>query len=292
MAESETKSAELNDIAPEDFVRFLEYAYRGDYSVPPWTHHHSANLVGQAALHGVAPTPDEIPSKSTKSAANAPRYVPILHLEAPVDENTISRSDNEQVASILTNHAATVQEQAPAQYDRNLVYCTHKEWDCRAHGSLEMIRKKKAMHKAIEKSVMEEVMARVPLIVLRESAGVVALRTRFEDRVYLPLRPLDLQARASIETLTNTSATDDYTGVFLAHARLYTFADKWLVYPLKGLVLEKIHKTVVNFRLYPQRLGDVVKLARYAYDNGSDRWETRELDDLRQLVVACEVDSG
>lgn len=34
--ESETRSAEPRDIEPDDFVRFLEYAYRRDYTVPAW----------------------------------------------------------------------------------------------------------------------------------------------------------------------------------------------------------------------------------------------------------------
>ncbi|OAL06185.1 hypothetical protein IQ06DRAFT_343418 [Phaeosphaeriaceae sp. SRC1lsM3a] len=36
MSESETRSAELQDVEPDDFVRFLEYAYRRDYTVPAW----------------------------------------------------------------------------------------------------------------------------------------------------------------------------------------------------------------------------------------------------------------
>lgn len=37
LLEANTRSAELKDVDPDDFVRFLEYAYRRGYSVPPPT---------------------------------------------------------------------------------------------------------------------------------------------------------------------------------------------------------------------------------------------------------------
>ena len=36
MEESETRCARIEDVKVDDFIRFCEYAYRGDYTVPPW----------------------------------------------------------------------------------------------------------------------------------------------------------------------------------------------------------------------------------------------------------------
>jgi hypothetical protein len=36
MKESETRCAKIEVVKLEDFIRFLEYAYRGDFTVPPW----------------------------------------------------------------------------------------------------------------------------------------------------------------------------------------------------------------------------------------------------------------
>lgn len=36
MAESQTRTAEYPDVEPEDFARFVEYAYRHEYTVPLW----------------------------------------------------------------------------------------------------------------------------------------------------------------------------------------------------------------------------------------------------------------
>jgi hypothetical protein len=37
MKESQEGSAKLADVQFDDFMRFCEYAYRGDYTAPPWT---------------------------------------------------------------------------------------------------------------------------------------------------------------------------------------------------------------------------------------------------------------
>jgi hypothetical protein len=69
-----------------------------------------------------------------------------------------------------------------------------------------------------------------------------------------------------------------------------------LIHPLKELALHKLHKlhrTPMDFQLYNQRVGDIVKLARYAYDHGFDRSKHGRTDELRVLVVqymACEMD--
>lgn len=77
---------------------------------------------------------------------------------------------------------------------------------------------------------------------------------------------------------------EDYTPVFLAHARLYTFADKYGITTLKVLCLQKLHQTLVKFTLYTARIGDILELARYAFssDNTPDRKDG--VDDLRKVV--------
>ena len=96
------------------------------------------------------------------------------------------------------------------------------------------------------------------------------------------------------EPQPNSSPRQDFTPVFLAHARLYDFASMYLVQPLRALALYKLHKTLMSFQLYTRRVSDVLELARYAYDHGSDRKPEGTIDDLRELVVeyiACELDT-
>jgi hypothetical protein len=44
MAESKAASVEYEDIEPSDFARFVEYAYRHDYTVPSWTRDESVEV--------------------------------------------------------------------------------------------------------------------------------------------------------------------------------------------------------------------------------------------------------
>jgi hypothetical protein len=99
----------------------------------------------------------------------------------------------------------------------------------------------------------------------------------------LPRKPI----LSGCDPVANTSSDQDFTNVFLAHARLYTFAEKYLIEPLKQLTLHKLHKTLVAFDLYESRVGDVLELARYAYSDHtrSARTDEEETDGLRNLVV-------
>jgi hypothetical protein len=94
----------------------------------------------------------------------------------------------------------------------------------------------------------------------------------------------------------NSTVYQDFTPVLLAHARLYCFAHVRLIAPLKAPTLDKLHKTVLNFKLYAERVGDIIGLVRYAYTNPDlpDRRDDRTMDELRKLVVdyiVCEIDT-
>jgi hypothetical protein len=86
------------------------------------------------------------------------------------------------------------------------------------------------------------------------------------------------------------------TPVLLAHARLYCFAHLRLIEPLTALTLDKLHKTLMNFKLFTRRVGDIIELAKFAYSNLDlpDRRENGTINDLRKLVVeyiVCEIDT-
>ena len=120
------------------------------------------------------------------------------------------------------------------------------------------------------------------------------LRSRFDKRRYLSVGDPKAEMLQNFEPQCNSSSRQNFTPVFLAHARLYTFADMRLIQPLRSLALHKIHKTLKDFRLYDRRVSDVLELARYAYDHGPDRTSNGTIDDLRDLVVqyiACELDT-
>ena len=81
---------------------------------------------------------------------------------------------------------------------------------------------------------------------------------------------------------SNESSSEDYGPVFLGHARLYVFAEKWGVRSLKDLVLQKLHVTLREYKPYEARYGDVVELIRYAYENTPS---CKRMDGLRELAT-------
>ena len=65
----------------------------------------------------------------------------------------------------------------------------------------------------------------------------------------------------------NRDPHEDYTEVFLAHARLYVFAEKYDIQPLKKLCYQKLQRTLAIYTLYPERVGDITSLLKYVYAN-------------------------
>ena len=89
----------------------------------------------------------------------------------------------------------------------------------------------------------------------------------------------------------NREECEDYTEVFLGHARLYVFAEKYDINRLKELSLHKLQCTLAEFTIYSQRVGDIIDLMKYTYLNTPERSESS--DSLRSLVThyaACVVE--
>lgn len=85
----------------------------------------------------------------------------------------------------------------------------------------------------------------------------------------------------------NNDEREDYTGIFLCHARLYKFSDRYGCEKLMDLALQKLRLALSKYRVYPQRVSDVVELIRYTYAHTMD-YEQRH-DRLRALVLSFAV---
>ena len=107
---------------------------------------------------------------------------------------------------------------------------------------------------------------------------------KFKNTIYATSIP-------AFQPRKNQESCEDYTEVFLCHARLYVFADTYDVGPLRDLSLHKLQPILAEFTLYDQRDGDIVDLMRYSYLSTADCSES--VDDLRLLVIryaACVVE--
>ena len=84
------------------------------------------------------------------------------------------------------------------------------------------------------------------------------------------------------ETFANCHYCVNYTPVFLGHARTYALAERNCIEELRQLALEKIYCLLMNFRVHRARRGDVLALARYAYESTS---QCAGNENLRTAVV-------
>ena len=83
----------------------------------------------------------------------------------------------------------------------------------------------------------------------------------------------------------NQSPAEVYHDVFLSHAQLYVFAEKYDIQPLKMLALDELHATLANFTLYPERTGDIIDLLQYVYANTNPREPREGVEDMRTLMT-------
>ncbi|KAI4260287.1 MAG: hypothetical protein L6R42_004144 [Xanthoria sp. 1 TBL-2021] len=83
--------------------------------------------------------------------------------------------------------------------------------------------------------------------------------------------------------LPNQSPKGNYTDVFLSHAQLYVFAEKYDIQTLKILALENLQASLAIFTLYEERTGDIIALLQYVYANTSEPIDG--VEDLRTLLT-------
>lgn len=90
----------------------------------------------------------------------------------------------------------------------------------------------------------------------------------------------------------NLAPDEDYTDVFLSHAQLYFFAEKYDIQVLRMLALETLQNTLAIFTLHKERTGDIIALLRYVYANTNELHDG--IEDLRSLLtqyVGYEMDT-
>jgi hypothetical protein len=228
MIESKERSAPISDIEPDDFVRFLEYAYRRDYTSPSWIHDPSA----------------------------------MNDDHTPIAADVSTKPGGIGNASVGVFGGVGFGGGGPGGGTVGM-----------PPADIEALRaqKQRVRHVRQKPDIKTDTMS--------------SLRSQFQMRDYLGDPAPDADILKDFEPKPNSEADQDFTPVFLAHVRLYTFADMRLIYPLKSLALHKLQQTLIVFRLFDQRVGDIIKLARYAYDHEPDRSAEGVVNELRQLVV-------
>ena len=81
---------------------------------------------------------------------------------------------------------------------------------------------------------------------------------------------------------SNKNSGEDYSEVFLCHARLYRFAEMQNIQSLRVLAMEELHAVLAVFTLYKSRTGDILALLEYIY---SETRKENTGEDLYTLVM-------
>lgn len=84
----------------------------------------------------------------------------------------------------------------------------------------------------------------------------------------------------------NADRSENFTPVFISHARLYVLGDKYDIPQLRNMTLHKLHKSLCRFTLYKERIGDVLDLMRYVYAHTLNSKEEPMRALVSQYVVA------
>ena len=79
--------------------------------------------------------------------------------------------------------------------------------------------------------------------------------------------------------------------MFLSHARLHVFAEKYDIQPLKVLAFENLQITLANFTLYNERTSDIIELLRYVYECVGTVPGMKDLRDLMTEYMGYQMDT-
>lgn len=78
---------------------------------------------------------------------------------------------------------------------------------------------------------------------------------------------------------------DNAYEIFICHAELYVFADRYDIPSLRDMTLFRIHEIFISFIHYPERLHEIVKLIEYVYESTSEPTSGSGSDRLRELMA-------
>lgn len=233
MKEAQDRCAELN-MEMEDFVRFVEFAYRGDYTAPAWE----------------------------------------LDMPEPVVVNHVS------------SHAASgdVLYEEPPPADEGF----SDGWgvDFVPKSRKKKMKGKKASTSTPARNPFDEVSNNEAFTAPGINDKVTSFRTQHFDKLnFLPKGDPQADILSGFEPEHNTGPEQNFTPVFRAYVRLYVFSEMYLIHDLQSLTLDKLYHTLRLFTLFPKRVGDVIELARCAYERTPNRKLDGQVDKLRKLVV-------
>ena len=117
-------------------------------------------------------------------------------------------------------------------------------------------------------------------------------KTMIEEKKIGDVLWKDFRARSYLSPDTSYTITEVDPKDFLAHARIYVFADTYDICPLRKLSLDKLQRLLVVYSLSADGVNDIIRLLHWTYLNTRDGSSGSDVDELRSLTAhyaACEI---
>ncbi|KAL3469918.1 hypothetical protein BJX99DRAFT_267834 [Aspergillus californicus] len=241
MLEAKLRQADWSEVVEEDtFVRLCEYAYMRDYTPPVCLEREVRSF--QTPISPQNFQSKKLRKKNGKNRCYSPCPVPASAMEhVPVQEYPEAETYEVAVSAEPADAQVESEEQPYAPFEGfALPYREKSIWSGR-------------------------------------------LRDKFRDLSVRYTRSNNNALSGQRVTFTptgNTHPWEDFTSVFLGHAKLYILADTYGITSLADLVLHKLATTLTDFTLCEDNINDVAELVRFSYRG------TLPHDAMRALVTA------
>jgi hypothetical protein len=262
MRESTERVAELGDVDVETFGLFAEFCYTRNYRAPPKA---KAKKAAEAA-----------------NAANTARDMPIAERQTRViNLTTLYCCRCSCVLSFLGTGYQQKSIFCTSCNNTNMVYCVL----CRSAVQTPILWYGGGPFCLVCRSKPE--VQSLALI-----SNKVALWSHLQAKEYGAMGMSHDELRTHLKQM---KPEDELSDKLVYHAKLYVFANMYLIESLKGLCLHKLLRDLEGFDVEADSAGEVAELLRYVYTNTSTNDDGTEGtgSELRDLVItyaACKAE--
>ena len=269
MTEVKENRALFEDTDEETFVRFCEYAYTGDYPVPsPSIVTSSQDTDGRNGMEQTRESHNPLDGISSSVLGLESEVLPLE--DAPQEDLVQETDDDFHAKDKVPEPIDEFHTQSPQQLtDTTSPSLTKKEKKRTSKGGWDFDGFSQT-HTSLGFDTAQP----------QQRSKKDALYEKFRMAYGSWNGPI-------FEPYKNCDPGEMFTKIFLCHARLYVFADRYQIDSLRTLVLYKLRRTLAAFRLFPQRVPDIFELIRFSYTS------TRESDDMGDLLtdyVVCFIE--
>ncbi|KAJ2906338.1 hypothetical protein MKZ38_002054 [Zalerion maritima] len=255
--EAKTRTAELDDVTIPSFVRLCEFAYNGNYTNP------RPEKWGSRKRSPSRPA-DSSSAKRVRRAVAAASASP---------ENPSPPASNSGESS------STELGTAPEGSSKPSGWAPHSTFSgpfslysaCRNYENCESKKKKQPAKEHLPNPQI----TKDRYMIFME---FISMRMHWEE----PSLPRD-------QRLEHVGPNHYWAPVFLAHAEMYRLGDKYDIQKLRDASRAKLHQALKFWLVCPERIGDLVELVHYLYDNTVPRDKMREMVYLYWSAVAEDI---